>query len=109
MKGEVRIQVLKQGMQPYGPIVGLLPLLKLSRNISLSGSHVDPSSYPDPSRDHRNSLFDDDMVFFAGLSRKSLCKELNTWTVIVSRLPSLYPWLDLATRRIYKQTKLIRK
>ncbi|CAI8595032.1 unnamed protein product [Vicia faba] len=78
MEDEVMVWFLKWGIQSPGHVANLLPPPKLSQNVALLGSHVDRDSRHGPSRDHRDSLFDDDYVFFSSLYGQALRKELNT-------------------------------
>lgn len=68
MKDEVKVRVLKWGIQPPDIVVGLSLSSESPRNVALfpgpPGLRIDPKTYPAPSREIHNSVFDDDWAFF---------------------------------------------
>lgn len=68
MKDEVRVLVLKWGIQPPSIAEGSSLSQESPQNITLLptllGLRMDPKTGPDPSREPHDSVFDDDWVFF---------------------------------------------
>lgn len=68
----MRLLVLKRGMQPRDAVVGFFLSSEPPRDVAFLTAplslQTDPRYHPGPSRNRRDSIFDDDWSLFANIS-----------------------------------------